>query len=171
MIEEKKLYLEEIKSNLKPEVGFILTSYSNITANEFANMREEIVAAGGEFLALKKRVFLQAAKGLDLPYELSDLEGHVGLVISNDAMVTTTKALFKLKKGSADKLKILCGHFEGKKCTAEEFKTISDLPTLDEMRAQVVGVLEAPMSQTLAVVQALLTSVIFCIENKAKKES
>jgi large subunit ribosomal protein L10 len=47
---------------------------------------------------------------------------------------------------------------------------ISKLPTLLEMRAQFLGLLEAPMTQTLGTIQAMLTSVIYCLDNKAKKE-
>ena len=51
---------------------------------------------------------------------------------------------------------------------AEDVKAISELPSQDEMRAQFVGLLEAPMTQTLSVMQALLTSIMYCLENKAK---
>lgn len=171
MIKEKALLLEEVKENLKPEVGFILAAYQGVKANDFAQLRENIASSGGDFIAVKKRVFLKAASELNLQYELGELEGHVGVVISNDSMVATTKALFDFKKSNVDKLQILGGHFDGKKCSADDFEQISKLPTLNEMRAQFLGLLEAPMSQTLGVVEALLTSVIHCIENKVNKES
>lgn len=171
MIEEKKLLLDEIKKSLKPENGFIVASYEGIKANEFAQFREGIAEAGGNFVAIKKRVFQKAAADLDLEYELNELEGHVGLVTADDTFVATTKALYKFKKESADKIKILGGHFEGKKCTPTEFEQVSKLPSLEELRAQFVGLLEAPMTQTLGVMQALLTSVCYCLENKANKES
>ena len=171
MIEEKQLLLDEIKDSLKPEAGFILTSYVGIKANEFADFREDIATAGGNFLVIKKRVFQKAALDLGLEYEIGELEGHVGLVYSEDTFLATTKALYKYKKSSADKVKILGGHFEGRKCTPEEFEQVSKLPTLDEMRAQFVGLIAAPMTQTLGVLQALLASVCYCLENKANKES
>ncbi len=171
MIEEKQLLLDEIKDNLNPNTGFILTSYAGIKANDFAEFRDGIASAGGNFIALKKRVFQKAAKDLNLTYELNELEGHVGLIVSEDSFLTTTKALFKFKKDSAKKITILGGHYEGRKCLPQEFEEVSNLPTLDEMRAQFVGLLEAPMTQTLGVMQSLLTSVAYCLQNKANKES
>ena len=171
MIEEKQLLLDELKGSIHPEVGFILTSYSGISANDFAQFREDIAQAGGNFHAMKKRVFMKASEELDLGYELSELEGHVGLIVSDESFVATTKALYNFKKSNAKKIKVLGGHFEGKKCSTEEFEQVSKLPTLDEMRAQFVGLLEAPMTQTLGVLQALLTSVVYCLDNKANKES
>ncbi len=171
MRKEKTLLLDEVRSNLKPEVGFILTGYEKLTANEFAAFREQIAATGGDFVAVKKRVFLKAAAQLDLQYELNELEGHVGLVITNASFIAMTKVLFDFKKSNTEKFKILGGHFDGKKCSPTEFEEVSKLPSLNEMRAQFLGTLEAPMTQTLGVLQALLTSVIYCLENKAKKES
>ncbi len=171
MRKEKALLLDEVRSNLKPEVGFILAGYAGLTANEFAQFREQVAATGGDFFAVKKRVFLKAVSDLNLKFELGELEGHVGLVISNESFIATTKVLFDFKKSNGEKIKILGGHFDGRKCSAAEFEEVSKLPSLNEMRAQFLGTLEAPMTQTLGVLQALLTSVIYCLDNKAKKES
>ena len=171
MRKEKTLLLDEVRSSIKPEVGFILTGYERLTANEFAQFREQIAATGGDFFALKKRIFLKAASELNLKYELSELEGHVGLVVSNKSFIATTKVLFEFKKSNTEKFKILGGHFDGRKCSPTDFEEVSNLPSLNEMRARFLGTLEAPMTQTLGVLQALLTSVVYCLENKAKKES
>ena len=53
---------------------------------------------------------------------------------------------------------------------ASDVERLSKLPSKDEMRAQFLSVLEAPMSQTLAVMEALLTSVPYCLDNKCKQE-
>ena len=44
------------------------------------------------------------------------------------------------------------------------------LPAKDEMRAQLLGLFEAPMSQTLSTMESLLTSVMHCLENKKDKD-
>ena len=41
----------------------------------------------------------------------------------------------------------------------------------DEMRAQFLGLLEAPLAQTLAVMDAVLSSVVYCLDNKSKEAS
>ena len=47
---------------------------------------------------------------------------------------------------------------------------LSKLPGKDEMRAQLLSVFEAPMAQTLAVMDALLASVVYCLDNKCQQE-
>lgn len=175
MSAEKELLMNELKAKINPRMGFILASYDKLSANKMAEFRETLVKTGGDFFAVKKRVFLKAAGNFDasgsLGYELGELKGHVALVMTKNSFVETTKALYAFRKENSENLHILGGHFEGKKCSSKDIEMISELPSVEVMRAQFLGLLEAPMSQTLAVIEALLTSVMHCIENKCEKES
>ena len=54
-------------------------------------------------------------------------------------------------------------------CTAADVEAIAKLPNLNEMRAQFLGLLEAPMAQNAQVVHAVLASVLYCLEEKGKQ--
>ena len=170
MLAEKELFLEEIKAKIDPSFGFILASYRGINANAFAGFRNRLVEAGGDFFVIKKRVFIKAAKDLNLEYKVKDLGGHVGLAFAKENFVALTKALYDFKKEHHETLTVLGGRFEGKKCSIEDVEVISRLPSQNEMRAQFLGLLAAPMTQTLGAIQAVLSSVIYCLDNKANKE-
>ncbi len=170
MLAEKEIFLEEIKGKIDPSIGFVLTNYRGINANAFAGFRSKLIEAGGDFFVVKKRVFIRAAKDLNLEYKVKELDGHVGLAFARENFLSMTKALYAFKKESAEAVSILGGHFEGKRCSSQEVEQISLLPSQDEMRAQFLGLLVAPMTQTLGLLQALLCSVIYCLDNKAKKE-
>lgn len=171
MIKEKELLLNEITQKIDPSLGFILTSYSAMNANVMADFREKLVSAGGSFFVVKKRVFRKAVRGMDLEYELGELQGHLGLIVVEKNFVDATKALYAFGEENKEAIKILGGHFEGKKCSAGDVEQISKLPTQEGMRALFLGLLEAPMSQTLATLEAIIASVIYCLDNKTKKES
>lgn len=170
MLAEKEIFLEEVKSKIDPAQGFILASYKGLDANAFAGFRNRLIAAGGDFFVMKKRVFVKAAKDLNLEYGVKELGGHVGLAFAREDFLAMTKALYSFKTEHAETVNVLGGHFEGKKCSSQEVEQISKLPSQNEMRAQFLGLLVAPMTQTLAVLQATLSSVIYCLDNKAKKE-
>ncbi len=170
MLAEKELFLEEIKAKVDPSLGFILASYRGINANAFAGFRNRMVEAGGDFFVIKKRVFIKAAKDLNLEYAVNDLTGHVGLAFAKTNFVALTKALYDFKNENLETITVLGGHFEGRKCSMQDVELISKLPSQNEMRAQFLGLLVAPMTQTLGVLQAMLSSVIYCLDNKAKKE-
>jgi len=171
MIEEKQLLLDEITDKVKKSNGFILASYRGLTANATAGFRDQLVKAGGSLFAVKKRIFLKIASEMKLEYELGELEGHIGVVLVEDNFVSTSKAIYAFAGEHKDAIKVIGGHFEGKKCSSSEVEQISKLPSLNEMRAQILGLFEAPMSHVVGVFEAALSSVVYCLDNKAKKES
>ena len=171
MLAEKKWLLEEIEDKLVNSHGFIVTRYQNMPANLTAEFRNELAKAGSHFFALKKRMFIKAVEKVKASYEINELQGHVGLVLVQGDFIDSAKAVLGFQKNTGEMLTVLGGIFEGKKCSSEEIKEISSLPPLDVIRSQLLGTLVAPMTQTLGVIQALLTSVIYCVDNKVKKES
>ena len=166
---EKQLLLDEMKERVDSPYGIVLTSYEKMDANLTANFRTNIVKLGGSFLAVRKRVFFKAAKEAGFELEDVGLDGHLGVFVTGENIVAATKALCEFKDDNKGTLNILGGRYEGKACTADEIIKISKLPTHDEMRAQFLGLLEAPMANVLSVMEALLTSVPYCLENKEEQ--
>jgi large subunit ribosomal protein L10 len=170
MSAEKQALLDEVKEKIDLEDGFILASYDKLSANAVAGMRESFIKAGGDMFIVKKRIFAKAASEKKVEYSLDELEGHVFLAMAKGNFPAMAKEVFKAVK-STKAVKVLGGYFEEKKCAASEVEQISNLPSLDEMRAQIIGLLEAPMSQSLATIDAVLSSVMHCIDNKNSKEN
>lgn len=169
MSAEKQALLDEVKDKIDVEDGFILASYDKLDANAIADMRSSLVQAGGDMFVVKKRIFAKAASEKNITYSLEELEGHVLLAMGKGNFPSVAKVMFKAKKDTKA-LNIIGGFFEEKKCKASEVEQISNLPSLDEMRAQILGLLEAPMGETLATIEALLSSVLHCVENKNLEE-
>ena len=170
MSAEKQALLDEVREKIDLQEGYIVASYDKLKANTIANMRKSIVALGGDVFVVKKRVFIKAAQEKKVEYSLDELEGHILLAMAKGHFPAVAKEMFKIKK-ETKALNVIGGYFEDSKCIASEVEEISNLPTLDEMRAQFVGLIEAPMSQTLAAINAVLTSVPHCLENKSSKET
>ena len=102
---------------------------------------------------------------------LAVLPGHIGLVFAGQDPIETTKAVYKFSQESNNALQVVGGRLDGQLYNAADVEKLSKLPGKDEMRAQLLGTLEAPMAQTLAVMEALLASVVYCLDNKCKQES
>ena len=171
MRKEKQLLLDSISDAIKNSTSFVVTSYNKLDANRTADFRSDLIEAGGEFVAVKKRVFVKAAQEAGIEIEPSDLNGHIGLAFMGEDYVDATKKLYNFHEDNEDLMQILSGHFDGKVISAKEVEQISKLPSKDEMRAQFLSVLSAPMADTVGVMHSLLTSVMHCLENKAQEES
>lgn len=169
MREEKHLLLDEITGLMSHFHHFVIMSYSKLKANTIAGFRGNVQKLGGEVEVVPKRLLMKSAKeaGYELPKET--LPGHIGVVFTNDA-VEATKYLVQFGTENEDSLKVLGGKIDGKLYDGTQMEKISKLPGMNELRAQFLSVLEAPLSQTLGVMNALLTSVIHCLANKAEKE-
>ncbi|MCB1109588.1 MAG: 50S ribosomal protein L10 [Chlamydiia bacterium] len=170
MRKEKQFLLDEIKEKLSESSSFVLASYQGMDPNLTSDFRTSVVETGGLFCVVKKRVFLKAAEEAGLKVDKEMLTGHIGVVYSGEDTVATTKAVYKFKKDNDKLLEILGGLFEGKMCSPEDLKEISQLPSKEEMRAQFLGVLEAPLSGVVSVMEAAMSGVISCMDQKVQKE-
>jgi large subunit ribosomal protein L10 len=163
---EKNILLKEIRDKIDASKALVLATYTKMSPNMAANFRMNIGKTGGSFEVVKKRVLIKAEQA-GFALDRNALKGHVGVVFAEQDPVQTTKYVYQFVKDNEEILQVIGGRFEGTMCSAKDVQIISQLPNRDEMRAQLLGLFEAPMSQTLATVEALLCSVLFCLENKA----
>ncbi len=171
MREEKQLLLDEIRDQIEGSDSFVVTRYQGLKSVMSEELRSNVVEAGGDFEVVRKRVFLKAVAAAGIEDLTEDmLEGSIGVVFAKEDPVAAAKVVCNFQKDNKGVVEVLCGRFEGKVVGAEDVVTLSKLPSKDEMRAQLLGTLVAPMTHTLSTMQALLTSVIYCIDNKVKKE-
>ncbi|MCX6988922.1 MAG: 50S ribosomal protein L10 [Chlamydiae bacterium] len=169
MRQEKTLLLNEIREKIDNAKAIVLTCYNKLNPNKAADFRMNIAKSGGSFEVVKKRMLIKAAEQAGFAIDRKYLQGHIGVVFADVDPVQTTKVVYTFRKENQEVMEVIGGRFEGKLCSSTDVELISKLPNQDEMRAQLLGLFEAPMSETLAVVEAILCSVIHCLENKAKE--
>lgn len=171
MREEKQLLKQEIKDKLDKHHSFVVMKYGALTANAANELRREVRKSGGDIEVSRKRVLVKAFEDAGIKLDpVIALDGHIGLVFLGTDPIETTKIVFKFSKERENVLQVIGGRFEGTLYPGADVEALSKLPGKDDMRAQLLGLFEAPMAQTLAVVEALLTSVAHCLNNKCKKE-
>lgn len=169
MRKEKQLLLDDIKDKIVSSKALVYASYRRLAPNVAAGFRTTLAKSGGLLEVVKKRVLLKAAQAAGLELDPDALQGHIAIIVVTQDPVQTTKLVFQFCQENENILQVLGGRFEGAPCSAQDVEQISKLPGKDEMRAQLLGTLEAPLSQTLAVFEALLSSVVYCLDNKSKE--
>lgn len=167
MRKEKQLLLDEIKDMMDRSSSLVVTRYQKMTPNLFYDFRVRLGDAGGDFEVVSKRILVKAAEKANIRLDYKTLQGHIGVMFSYGDPIQTTKELVKFLDENQETFEVILGQFEGKICSAEDVSAIAKLPSQDEMRSQFLATLEAPMSQTLSTMESLLTSVIYCLENKS----
>lgn len=170
MSNEKQFLLEEIKELIDRYGSFVLMRYQGLDANMANAFRREIAKVGGNVEIMRKRVLIKAASAANITLEKKALEGHVGLVLAGKDALETTKTVIQFSESNEKVIQIIGGRIDGHLYSAADMEKLSKLPGKDEMRAQLLAVLEAPMSQTLAVMEAMLSSVVYCLDNKCQQD-
>lgn len=166
---EKELLKNEVKDKMDRFGSFVIMQYTSLTANMANEFRRTMGKLGGDVEVVRKRVLLKAAEDAGVQLDLSSLPGHIGIVFLGQDPIEATKMVFKFSQDREKVIKVIGGRFDGQLYSGADVERLSTLPGKDEMRAQLLSVLEAPLSQTLAVMEALLASVPYCLDNKGKQ--
>lgn len=170
MREEKQLLLDDLADKIRLSKGFIVTQYQDFSASRSRDFRNHLAQIGADFEVVRKRVFIKAAEAVGIALNPQIFTGHVAIVFANDDTTAVIKGTVKYGEENGHVVRPLGGQIEGAVCSKEDILAIAKLPNLPEMRAQLLGLLQAPMSQTLAVLQAVLASPLHCFEEKSKQD-
>ncbi len=171
MRQEKQLLLDEIESQISTYGSFVVVRYSGLTANALRGLRVDVTKSGGNVEVVPKRLLMKAAKNQGFDLDKKMLDGHIGVAFGGKDALETAKIVFQFSKASDKALEVVGGRFDGRLYNAEQVDALSKLPSKDVMRAELLATLEAPLAQTLATVEAILTSVIYCLENKCQESA
>jgi len=156
---EKKYLVEEVANRLKDSGYLFLTNYYRITVAETADLRAQLATQDAEFHVVKNTILQQAAKELNLPDYEELLDGQIAVVSGGRNPSEVAKILQKFHKDK-DKVAIKGGSLGERLLTADEVDALSKLPTLDVMRAQLMGLLNTPATQFVGVINAVPQAVV-----------
>ena len=165
--EAKKNYVEEMKKNFTENESVMIAQYQGLNVNELDSLRKELREKGILFKITKNRITKLALK--ETPKK--DLEkyftGPTAAAISSDP-ISTAKILTKFSK-SNDKLKIIAGFMDGKVLDQNEVSVIATLPSLEEARAKIVGILATPAQKLVSILLAPGSKIAILALAKSKK--
>jgi len=150
--ESKKNYIEEMKKNFSSNEAIMIAQYQGLNVTELDDLRKQFREKKILFKVTKNRITKLAIK--DSP--VKDLEkfftGPTATAMSSDA-ITTAKILTKFAK-THSKLKIVAGFMDGKVLDEKEVAIIATLPSLEEARANIVGILATPAQKLVSILLA-----------------
>ena len=154
---------------LKDCSGVVITEYRGLNMPLFDRIRSEMRNVGAQYTVAKNTLLKIALKesGLAVPEDL--LVGPVAVGFAGKDFPGAIKTLLSVAKDA--ELLILKGAISAQSIYQEgDLKTLSELPTLDELRATLAGMVVQPMSQLVSLMVAPQRDVISVIANYVKKQ-
>ena len=167
--ERKEEVLTTYADWMKRSQAVILVEYTGVKMKDLDNIRNKIRESGGEFHVVKntlaRRAF--ADSGIKIPEDLLEKSTAVSFAFTDPA--STAKALTDATKGN-EFVKVKGGFMSGQMLNASQVKALAEMPPLPVMRAQLLGILQAPASKlarTIAEPARGLAAVIKAFAEKA----
>ena len=145
----------------------LITHYQGLSVKQIDELRSEMRKHGILFKITKNRITKLALEGSKFKKLENLFSGPTAVAFSEDA-ITTAKVLTKFAKKNSN-LKILGGIMDQEPLSVEEVQKIATLPTLDEARAKIVGILTTPAQKIVSILLAPASKIAILSLAKSKK--
>ncbi len=164
---EKQASIESVNAKLNAANIALVVHNNGLTVKEMSDLRVKMRAVGADFKVSKNRLAKISAK--DTKFEqISDLfKGPAAIATSADP-VSVAKGLVDFAKTN-QKLVIIGGAYGQQRLDIKAIETLAKLPSLNELRAKIVGMLVTPATRIACVLQAPGSQVARVISAKAAK--
>jgi len=150
---EKKFLTTEYVARLNASPFFIVCGYQGLKVAHMTELRKRLRAAGAEIHVVKNTVFNVAAKESGIGELNGSLAGQVAVVTGQKDIFSAAKAL-KNFAAEFDKLKLKFGYLGNQRIDEPTLIAYADLPSLDVLRAKLMGLLNTPASMLAQVIKA-----------------
>lgn len=169
---EKAQKLEQIEF-LKGVFGevesVVLASVAGLNAAQVAGLRRQLHESGVGFRVVKNNLARLAAQDYAVKALADDFVGTTAIAWHNSDAVAPAKVLVKFQEG-VEKFEIKAGYNAGKRLDVEGVKALSKMPNLEELRAQLLGLMQSVPAKLLAQMQAPAQQVVGVLQAKCDKE-
>ena len=150
--EDKTSYVNSLKEFLNNNEAMMIYHYQGLNVNQLDDLRNQMRESGALLKVTKNRITKIALKDTQHEEAISLFSGQTGVALSKDP-ITLAKTLVNFQKKN-DMLKIVGGVMDSKVLAPEDVAQIATLPTLDEARAKIVGILQTPAQQLISILLA-----------------
>ena len=150
--EKKKSYIAEMETQFQNNAAVLVTHYQGLTMSQLDDLRSQMREHGIKFTITKNRITKLAIEKTKCK-DLSELfKGATAVAFSNDAIISA-RILSKFAKTN-ENLKLLGGIMGSEVLDQAGVQNVANLPTLDEARANIVGILAASASKFVSILLA-----------------
>jgi len=165
--EQKKKYITEMTANFENNEAVLVTHYQGLTVKQLDELRKQMREHGIQFKITKNRITKLALEKTKCKDLANLFTGPTAVALSKDA-ISTAKILTKFSKEN-NNLKILGGIMGKEILDVAAVANVATLPTLDEARAKITGILSSPAQKIISILLAPASKIAILALKKSKK--
>ena len=165
----KAAALETLKGVFDESGVVVVTHYTGLTVAEMTGLRAKLREGGGKLKVIKNRLAKIALDGKGGEAAKDLFQGPVAIAYSPDP-VTAAKAAADFAKDN-EKLVVIGGVMDETVLDASGVEALAKLPSLDQLRGKLIGLVQAPATKVAGVVQAPAGQLARVIKAYAEKDA
>ena len=165
---KKTVVVEELKGVFVESGSVVVAHYKGLTVAQLSDLRARARKLGVTFKVAKNRLAMRALQGTPIEGISPLFKGPTGIAFSKDP-VASAKVVVAYAKDNA-KLVVLGGSVGSTTLDAEGVKALATLPSLDELRGKLIGLIQAPATKIAGVIAAPASQLARVISAYANKE-
>ena len=149
---EKEALVADLHRTFEDTTLLVITQQSGLTVAEVSDLRRRMGQAGATYKVTKNRLTKRALEGTKFEVLQPLFTGPTAIAYSDDP-VAAAKVCFEFAKKNK-KLTFVGGALDEEQLDVERIEVLAQLPSLDELRAILIGVVQAPATKLAGVIQA-----------------
>ena len=165
--QEKVEVIEDLKGRLDGVKTVMLTEYRGLTVQQLSELRKQLRAVRAEYKVVKNRLAKLAGADLGVESLRPYLKGPTALVIAKDDPVAVAKTLTTFARTN-QALAIKAGVVDGKLLELDGIKALSELPSKEALRAQIVGMIQGPLTRLVGLLVAPQREIAYVLSERGK---
>ncbi|MAN80155.1 MAG: 50S ribosomal protein L10 [Rhodospirillaceae bacterium] len=165
---DKEQLVASLKDAFNETNLVVVTHYSGLTVAEMGDLRDRMREGGAKFKVTKNRLTRLALEGTQFQGISNLFTGPTAMAYSQDPVAAAKAAVEFSKKN--EKLVLVGGALGDKALSVDDIKALATLPSLDELRAKLVGMLNTPATRIAGVLQAPAGQVARVISAYGQKQ-
>ena len=161
-LEDKKALVKEVNAVAGDSVTAVAAEYRGLSVSEMTELRKEARNAGVYMRVVKNTLARRAVEGTDFECMQESLKGPILLAFAKEDPGAAARVIKDFAK-EHEALQAVSLSAGGQLLPGSDLKKLADLPTLDQARAMLLGVMVAPMStlvRTIAEPPAMLARIV-----------
>lgn len=159
--ERKTQVVDGVSEMLQSSKLTVMASYSGTTVADLQSLRQQVKASGTEVKVIKNRLFRRALESAGLDKTLEEpIRGQTIYLFNDSDEVAPAQELYRFAK-THPQVEFISGiSSEGSLLTADDLMMLASLPSKEELRAQLVGLINAPLQSTANVIGANIRGLL-----------
>jgi len=163
----KKIVIDSLLSRVSESPFLIVVDYSGMKVSQFEELRKRLSACGSKLQVAKNTFVKQVASSVDYPAEVGDFLKGQTAVVTGDSDVCASAKVLKTYGKEIGKLAIRCGVLDGNFLDEKKVIALADLPPMEILRAQLLGVFNSPAQKLVSVLNEPGASLARVLQAKA----